>query len=334
MRLSRVTKLVVFAMLCGGSREGAAIGIEATTRSPPQCKNNTGSSSVVLHLSDPHLTMSPTAWAHRNMARVVARARAEEPEPAAVILTGDLSGDGTAQSYEHLADILCAAWDPGVVPILYVPGNADGGRLDTMRRVLDARGLRGAARAGSPLMVRIGQAWDVLLLSSAVPGELPGRLASADLGWLRRQLSNGTRPALLALHHPPLSPDPRDDTNIWTSHCLQRPQELLAAVREHGRARVLLHGPRLRDEAATRPVPDPRPPRKRARAPAARPRGAVAYPTGRQAVLAARLARPPLHPSTRTLLCLGVRFRQAMCTPPSPPPCPTAGARSSGRHPP
>eukprot|EP01062_Namystynia_karyoxenos_P065885 TRINITY_DN59935_c0_g1_i1.p1 TRINITY_DN59935_c0_g1~~TRINITY_DN59935_c0_g1_i1.p1 ORF type:complete len:306 (+),score=75.22 TRINITY_DN59935_c0_g1_i1:82-918(+) len=202
--------------------------------------------ALVVQLSDLHVYGDAQAVLGsglrplETLRRVVARAREVAPAPAAVLLTGDFSQDDSRASYEHVVSVVSAAWDPAQVPIFYVPGNHED--LPVLTEVLQGKGFVGPRDRGSPCAGQIG-GWDLLLLSTHVPGEVPGKLDPADVEWLRGQLQTGERPALVALHHPPLPPEPRTPANWWFDKCLCDPEPAIAALTAEGsRARVVCHG--------------------------------------------------------------------------------------------
>ncbi len=114
-----------------------------------------------------------------------------QPQPDTLLLTGDLSQDETAESYQRLLDILT----PLGIPAYWLPGNHD--RPHLMQQILDTD-LFSSDKAAS-----LGN-WRVLLLDSTVSGEVHGYLTDNTLDWLETQLQQSEQPTLLALHHPPV----------------------------------------------------------------------------------------------------------------------------------
>ena len=116
-----------------------------------------------------------------------------EQQPAAQLLlaTGDLANHGSAAAYRRLQKKL-SSLSP---PCAWLAGNHDSRQLmvDTV----------GAAQL--PRLVRVGN-WAVLLLDSAVPGQVGGALGEEELQRLPALLAaaGGAEHLLLCLHHPPL----------------------------------------------------------------------------------------------------------------------------------
>ncbi len=149
---------------------------------------------TVLQLSDPHL-LAEESGADERLALALRTVRDSGVRPLALLLTGDLSDDGSPESYARLR----AAVDPVAAelgaPVFAIPGNHDLG--DAFREgILDGAPLH---RAVDVHGVRI------VGLDTTVPGRPHGELGAGQLEWLddvlRKPAKHGT---LLALHHPPV----------------------------------------------------------------------------------------------------------------------------------
>jgi 3',5'-cyclic AMP phosphodiesterase CpdA len=117
--------------------------------------------------------------------------------PDVVLITGDISDDGSAESYEIARTELAKLG----LPILVIPGNHDS--REAMRAAF-------ADLAGMPTTglidwrVQIGDTC-IIGLDTLVEGSGGGRLRSESLAFLGDALeSAGARPVVIALHHPPL----------------------------------------------------------------------------------------------------------------------------------
>jgi 3',5'-cyclic AMP phosphodiesterase CpdA len=155
-----------------------------------------------LHLSDLHI-MPPGQTVHgldplAHMERVLARIRALDVTPAFVVVSGDLTEDGSPESYEMLQELLREIGS-GDVPVLLALGNHDD--RDAFRRV-----VLGQADVDGGEPYCHGQTIDglrVVVLDSVIPGETAGELGTAQLAWLEEELrSPAPRGALIVLHHP------------------------------------------------------------------------------------------------------------------------------------
>lgn len=124
----------------------------------------------------------------RSLGAVLDLIRRQQPVFDLVLATGDLSDNGSAAAYrrllEYTRDLGTARW---------LPGNHDSAR--TLREI-----LRGDSRIERSFL---GEHWQVILLDSAVPGEVGGFLAEAELAALQACLAaEPDRHALICLHHP------------------------------------------------------------------------------------------------------------------------------------
>ncbi len=136
-------------------------------------------------------------------ARVLADAlRAVEESairPAALVLTGDLTEDGSPAQYRRLRGIVEPVAARLGASLVYAAGNHDD-RAALREHLLDE------PTSDEPLdhSVRVGDV-RIVVLDSTVPGQAHGELTPAQLGRLRAELAEPA-PAgtVLALHHPPL----------------------------------------------------------------------------------------------------------------------------------
>lgn len=123
-----------------------------------------------------------------SLSHVIAAASAG-PDPDLLLLTGDLSDDGSRQAYSALDRQL----QPFAAPQAWLPGNHD-----------DLANM--AAVAGERLTQHIDAGpWGIILLNSQVPGEVGGRLAEAELQRLATYLERAAHEHILVcVHHHPL----------------------------------------------------------------------------------------------------------------------------------
>jgi 3',5'-cyclic AMP phosphodiesterase CpdA len=148
-----------------------------------------------VHLSDTHLygddslhygIVDTTAA----LQRVLARA-AEIPDVDAVVLSGDLSEDGTVASYRRLRDLVEPWAAERGAEVVYAMGNHD--VADAFTEVLgDRRRVHTLGRHR------------IVTLDSAVPGAAYGSVDAAQLAWLSDVLSDPTDlGTVVVVHHPP-----------------------------------------------------------------------------------------------------------------------------------
>jgi Icc protein len=116
--------------------------------------------------------------------------------PQQILLTGDLSEDGSEASYRRLQACLSEI----DAPLCALPGNHDDDAL--MARYFP-RGPWGA-----PLVLSVGD-WKLALLRSSRPGRIDGELSASDIQFLQAELFESCtghpgQPVMLALHHQPV----------------------------------------------------------------------------------------------------------------------------------
>ena len=160
--------------------------------------------TVILQLSDTHIVPEGLLVSGRldtgdALARLVTRIvgiRNQIGPIDALLVSGDLSDDGSVESYARFKTLIA----PLDLPVYIVPGNHDA--RDTMRAAF-ADGLppNGAINWSR----RIGEI-RLIGLDTLVEGQGFGTLSSESLGFLENALSLAEgAPVLLALHHPPFT---------------------------------------------------------------------------------------------------------------------------------
>jgi 3',5'-cyclic-AMP phosphodiesterase len=157
---------------------------------------SSSSSLLIAQITDTHLfadneTKLLGLQTLASLQAVVEQVKALARQPDLLLLTGDLSQDSTAKSYEVLHEIV----SPLAIPAYWVPGNHDCPTM--MAQVLRRSPI-------SPQKSFYANHWQIILLDSSVVGCVHGELSPESLAWLDRELSqtNGA-PTLIALHHPP-----------------------------------------------------------------------------------------------------------------------------------
>jgi 3',5'-cyclic-AMP phosphodiesterase len=125
----------------------------------------------------------------------VAALVALDPQPDAVLLTGDLTDDGDPRSYARVRELLA----PLAVPVHPIPGNHDD--RDALREAFaDHPGV--AATGGFVQYAVDCDGVRVLMCDTLVPGSPAGSFGEERRAWLAGAL-DGT-PTIVAMHHPPI----------------------------------------------------------------------------------------------------------------------------------
>jgi Icc protein len=153
--------------------------------------------ALLVQISDSHMFAEAHATllgmnTRDSLKRVIELVRAQQPQIDLILATGDLSQDGTLESYQQFRD-LTRQLD---APARWIPGNHDEPQIMAVAAV--------QSTLLEPV-VDIGN-WRVTLLDSSVPGSVPGYLQDEQLQLLARSLSEAPeRHHLVCLHHHPVS---------------------------------------------------------------------------------------------------------------------------------
>lgn len=135
----------------------------------------------------------------QNFEAVITQALNENIRCDLILVTGDLVSEVKTATYDHIFAVLEAT----NIPFACVAGNHDvtdesDHDLPFYERELIARS------ADSRLLSRHlieSDYWQLLLLDSAVPGQVAGYIYEEDIAWLSEQLSHCAKPAVIAIHH-------------------------------------------------------------------------------------------------------------------------------------
>lgn len=145
--------------------------------------------ATILQLSDTHLRgdgglVHDRLPGPRLAATVAAWTDAGQPADL-VLLTGDITDDGTRAACEAARDVLA----PLGAPMLAVAGNHDHPYVV-------------GAVFGPPTEAKVG-GWRIVTVDSSIPGQVHGAVDAAAVATRLDALDE--RPTLLAVHHPPRS---------------------------------------------------------------------------------------------------------------------------------
>ncbi|MDH3639454.1 MAG: 3',5'-cyclic-AMP phosphodiesterase [Gammaproteobacteria bacterium] len=143
-----------------------------------------------------------------------------------LLVTGDLSQDGSLDSYRHLRRVL----EEVPAPVRCIPGNHDD--RDTMFQALRGDMLRTDEPVGL-------DNWRILFLDSAVSGAVHGAVTDDELESLGRQLQAlDGRYAMVTVHHPPIELGSR-----WMDEIrLRNGEQMLTLLAGFGAVKILVWG--------------------------------------------------------------------------------------------
>lgn len=200
--------------------------------------NNTQSASKsasactrIIQVTDAHLFSDSEEKlvgmnCEESLQDVLSLIQASEENPALVLFTGDASQDNSMASYQRLELSLCSL----NLPQYWIPGNHD-----ELQQMQSAIGPENPCFQSSFAV----NGWRIILLNSSVPNHVYGRLAEAELLFLRRSLKECTEPnVMICLHHNPVPV-----AAGWLQHhALKNPADLFAEIDKDPRVRVILFG--------------------------------------------------------------------------------------------
>lgn len=163
----------------------------------PSQKPPTNESVLLVQLSDSHLFAEADGRllgmeTRGSLQLVIQRVLEEQAQVDLMLATGDISQDGSAESYQRFRQM--TARIPGEQR--WFAGNHDD--MSVMREVCGGTNLL------DPVIDMPG--WRIILLDSSIPGTVAGQLDTGQLELLERSLADaGERQVLISFHHHPVS---------------------------------------------------------------------------------------------------------------------------------
>ena len=186
--------------------------------------------TAIAQISDPHVGVEREDTI-RALTQAVAAVGYIDPEPVAVLLTGDLTHDGAPEEYELVRELL----SPLAMAVHAIPGNHD--RRENMR----------AAFSDHPGIAAAGEFLDysldcgpvrVVNVDTSIEREPAGALGAERIGWIEHELSEaGDRPTILTMHHAPVGVGLDEFDEIGLA---QEDRDALAELFEKGPAPELI----------------------------------------------------------------------------------------------
>lgn len=185
----------------------------------------------LIQITDTHIyadtsTMHSGINNYTSLQQLLRQIKTNEWPFDAVIVTGDLSNDATADSYRLLHGLLAEL----KVPTFCLPGNHDD--VNTMRAELDGETIISSERA------LLGE-WQLIMIDSSEPGETAGHISDRQLFSIEKHLQHYTdRPVLIGMHHPPVTLQSK-----WLDAVgLREPERLLQMLERYRQVKALIFG--------------------------------------------------------------------------------------------
>jgi Icc protein len=183
----------------------------------------------IIQLTDTHMIADPDAELHgldpfaalQSMVDLIQR---DGWQPHLLVVTGDLSDDGSPASYRRLRSLLISL----DLPVYCVPGNHD--VLAEMQAHLGGGSIQLARRV-------VREPWQIVFLDSQLPGQVHGFLSPGELNALEETLQEMPgHHALVGLHHGPFPVCPMPPCR------LENAETLLAILARYPQVRAVISG--------------------------------------------------------------------------------------------
>ncbi len=182
----------------------------------------------IIQISDCHISAAMTAryrGINPRQSLEILLPAVKAWAPHMVLVTGDLADDGSEGAYEYLANQLNHLG----VRVLTMPGNHD--------HWLRQKSVFAETALEDPLLIERG-GWQLILLNSAVEGQVPGTLTARMICGLERALSNPHTARIIALHHQPV-----ESGSPWIDRFpLLQPESFWSCVDGRADVRAVLWG--------------------------------------------------------------------------------------------
>ncbi len=192
---------------------------------------------TIAQITDLHVTTAKDPVnGPRNAERlrlVLASIRQLKPQPAAIMISGDLVDRGQAEEYAILQDLLRHV----DIPVYYGLGNHD--RRDVFLKAFEGRGIRVDENGFVQYAVDFG-ALRMVVCDTLEEGSEGGGFCDRRAAWLAATLDEAPdKPTFIALHHPPILSgiqwmDPEPD-EPWI-------ERLADVIRDRPQVRALVAG--------------------------------------------------------------------------------------------
>ncbi|MBE9031203.1 3',5'-cyclic-AMP phosphodiesterase [filamentous cyanobacterium LEGE 11480] len=184
---------------------------------------------LLAQLTDTHLFADSQktmfgCLTNQTFAAVMQEIRQLAPSPDLLLLTGDISQDETAASYQYARSLIV----PLGIPTYWLPGNHDQNPATITQ-------LNGDCILGTKSFVQSG--WRFILLDSAIVGQPAGCLAVSQLSWLATELQDA-RPTLVAIHHHPIACGLTDMDQIGLTNA----HDLFAVLDRYNQVKLVICG--------------------------------------------------------------------------------------------
>ncbi len=171
----------------------------------PAVTIHTGDDCVnVLQLTDLHLPLDREKQVngfncYETFEACLTKALNDDVRCDLIMVTGDLVNEVQPEIYNHIFERLTATG----IPFACIAGNHDVTDELDLHLPFEQRqfvAYQPDARLLAKCYINANN-WKILLLNSAIPGSVGGKIDPEDLAWLQQQLSETADPVMIAMHH-------------------------------------------------------------------------------------------------------------------------------------
>jgi len=197
---------------------------------PIQVANENDIALQVIQLTDSHLRQDEDGLllgmnTRRSLSAVLELVQQDGHDPDLVVATGDISQDGSEESYQSFQEYMSVF----NCPVYWFLGNHD--RQSAMVQIT------AGTEAMDRVVVRNG--WKLIFLDSSVPHKVFGRLGKNELRLLEEELNRDPDlHTMICFHHHPI-----DINSAWLDAIgLRNREEFFEIVDRYANVRVILWG--------------------------------------------------------------------------------------------
>lgn len=192
---------------------------------------------LIAQISDTHIVEKDKQWldepstkTDERLLRVITYLNQLNPQPDLVLMTGDVSENGSEASYIHFKELISAL----KMPLFLIPGNHDF-RVHIRKVFADQKYLP----TRDFLHYEINEYPIRLIgLDTLVEDEPYGLLCIERLNWLKKSLAVSSKPTLIFMHHPPA----KTGTKLFDQILCQVPSDFEDLIRESKQVLGIISG--------------------------------------------------------------------------------------------
>lgn len=192
---------------------------------------------LVVQISDLHILKYPDpknetlAYNSSRLRNAIELISALRPLPDVVVVTGDISHEGSEEDYAFCRELL----EKLPCPYFLIPGNHDDRNL--LRKIFPIKDA--VADSGFYQFNCNSYPLQIIGIDTLEIGKVGGELCPARLDWVANALSHSDKPVIILMHHPPY---PFGFVQNSDMQCTRGTESLAKMIRKSGRVVAILCG--------------------------------------------------------------------------------------------